>query len=397
MSEEQSFAELLEQSIDGPSYFEPGQKVEAEVVSIGREWVFINLGGKSEGSVAVREVTDDEGGVTVVAGDTVVAYFLGTQKGVMLFTTKLGKGSANAHLEEAFHGGIPVEGTVTKEVNGGFEIKLPGSVRGFCPFSQIGMARAENEEAIGCELSFKIIEYRERGKNVIVSHRKIKEEERERLLEEMKDTLQEGMTVSGTITSIKDFGAFVDTGALEGLLPISEICWGRIDDINERLTVGQKVDVVIMKLDWDKNRFSFSLKNALPDPWERVPVDFPEGSTQQGKIVKLAQFGVFVSLAEGIDGLVHISKLGAGRRINHPREVVDLGQEVEVKVESISLEEKRMSLVLVAGQIAGVDGEAAIDPDNKQGFKDYSRKEKSSKGESLGTLGDLLAAKLAKK
>lgn len=404
MSEARSFAELLEESYVEPTRLEPGQKVEAVIVRIGREWIFINLGGKSEGYFAISEVTAADGGLTVKEGDSIEAYFLSSGKGGMLFTTRLGKGSeASAHLEEAFHGGIPVEGTIEKEVKGGFNVKVAGGIRAFCPFSQTGLSRSENEAAVGRKLLFVIMEYKEAGKNIIVSHRAVLEEERRQQREKLKASLVEGMTVSGTVCSIRNFGAFVDIGGLEGLLPISEICWGRIEDIHERLHEGQQIEVKIMKLDWDNDRFSFSLKNATPDPWETVAEKYPENSTQQGVVSRLTTFGAFVTLGEGVDGLLHISVLAKGRRINHPREVVTEGQNIEVRIEAINQEERRISLS-PAEELAPrrQTAQAGTDPDaeeekQRQDYQEYMGKaEAKKKSESLGTLGDLLASRLNK-
>lgn len=402
MSEEQSFAAMLEESYVEPTRLEPGQKVDAVIVRIGRDWIFINLGGKSEGYFAVSEVTGEDGQVTVKEGESVEAYFLSSGKGGMLFTTKLGKGSeANAHLEEAFRGGIPVEGTIEKEVKGGFNVKVAGGTRAFCPFSQTGLSRTENEGAVGKKLLFLIMEYKENGKNIIVSHRAVAEEERRQQKEKLKESLKEGMTVTGTVRSIRNFGAFVDIGGLDGLLPISEICWGRVEDINERLHEGQQIEVKIMKLDWETQRFSFSLKDATPDPWESVAEKFPENSIQQGVVSRLTTFGAFVTLGEGIDGLLHISTLAKGRRINHPREVITEGQNIEVKIDSINREERRISLspteeLAPRRQTAqlGTDPDAEEEK-QRQDYKEYlSKADTKKKTESLGTLGDLLASKL---
>ncbi len=196
------------------------------------------------------------------------------------------------------------------------------------------------------------------------------------------------MKVSGTISSIRSFGAFVRIGSIEGLIPISEIGWDRVEDIQERLAVGQEVEVVAMKLDWEKDRFSFSLKQALPDPWENVAKDFPEGSRLPGTVVRLTDFGAFVMLAPGVDGLLHISKLGAGKRINHPREVVSKGQVVEVKVDNIDRDNKRISLSLAGSEQAAAE--------QKEGEEDYKQYVKE-KSDSMGTLADLLKSKFATK
>jgi small subunit ribosomal protein S1 len=366
MTKEDSFAALLEAAYEEPVRLAAGQKVKAVVVRVGRDRVFVDLGAKSEGTFPLAEVTDPEGQTTVREGDSLEVYFLAAEHGEMRCTTRLGKDAASQGLlAEAFAGGIPVEGVIEAEIKGGFAVKLAGSTRAFCPFSQLGLVRGENDEVAGLTLDFRITEYGENGRNIIVSHRQIVEEERRRQRVKLQDTLSEGMTVNGVVASIRDFGAFVDIGGLDGLLPISEICWGHVEDINERLHIGQKVEVMIMKLDWEAERFSFSLKNATPDPWNNVLVNYPEGSTHQGRVARLSNFGAFITLEEGVDGLLHISKLGGGRRINHPREVLENGQDVEVKIEAVNLEDRRISLALVDKDAAPENddnGQASLNP-----------------------------------
>lgn len=385
MAEEESFAELLEGSLVKPARYTPGQKVEARIVKISAEWIFLDLGGKSEGYLERKELQDEEGNLTVAEGDVIQAYFLSTANQELRFTTRIAGGEAGRHyLEDAWENGIPVEGLVEKEIKGGFEIKIAGELRGFCPYSQMGLQRVANPaELVGQHLPFRITQYGEKGRNIIVSHRSILEEERRKQREALRESLQEGMTVTGTISSIRSFGAFVRVGIVEGLIPISEIGWDRVEDIHERLAVGQEVEVVAMKLDWEKDRLSFSLKQALPDPWSGVEEDFPEGSQQRGTVVRLTDFGAFVSLAAGVDGLIHISKLGAGKRINHPREVVAKGQMVEVKVEKIDKENKRLSLSLARPE------KVEEEPEAEEDFTPYLK----GKSSSMGTLADLLKAK----
>jgi len=397
---EPSFADLMEHSFTEPTRLDPGQKVVATIVRIGHEWTFLDLGAKSEGYFATSELLDDQGNRELNEGDSMTAYFLSAQKGGMLFTSKLSGGAAaQAHLEEAFRSGIPVEGTVTKEIKGGYDVKIAGTTRGFCPFSQAGLQRVEAEEFIGQAFQFKIIEYKENGRNIIISRRVLLEEEREQKMAELRETLEVGMTVRGRVNSIRNFGAFINTtDGLEGLLPISEICWGRVEDINERLTVGQEVEVEISKLDWDQKRFSFSLKNLQPDPWERVTETYQEGSTHQGTISRLAQFGAFVTLEEGVDGLLHISVIGGGRRINHPREVVQEGQNIEVKIISVDPDEKRISLGTTEAlqprfSKPGKDDHKEKEDDGRENFQNF-KKENTAKPANLGTLGDLLKAKM---
>ena len=395
-SNHESFADLFKDNGPPKKQLTPGQKIKAVVVDVSQDSIFLDVGGKSEGFVDRKELEDETGDVTVETGDTLEVYFLSSARNEMLFTTKIGGGSTSlAHLEEAYRNGIPLEGFIKKEIKGGFEVTVAGKIRTFCPYSQMDIRRiTDAEDYVGEHMLFRITEYKENGRNIILSRRIILEEEREEKRELLKETLQEGMTVQGVITSIQKFGAFVDIDGIEGLIPISEIGWSRIEDIQEILTEEQKVEVVILKLDWENDRYSFSLKQTLPDPWESISQKLPVGSSHSGTVVRLTKFGAFVNLAEGIDGLIHISKLGGGRRINHPKEVLDEGQTVEVKIEDIDAEQKRLSLALV-GEMAAEESDSASE---KEDIKEFQAKHrKSATSSPMSTLGDILKAKLEEK
>ena len=396
-SNNENFADLFKDADISKKQLTPGQKIQAVVVDISQDFIFLDVGGKSEGFIDRKELENETGSVTVAPGDTLEVYFLSSARNEMLFTTKIGGGSTSrAHLEEAYRSSIPLEGFVKKEIKGGFEVTVAGNVRTFCPFSQMDIKRiSDTEDYIGQHMLFKIAEYKENGRNIILSRRIILEEKREEKRELLKEKLQEGMSVKGTITSIQKFGAFVDIDGIEGLIPISEIGWSQTKDIREVLTEGQDVEVVVMKLDWENNRFAFSLKQALPDPWEGISQKLPVGSIHSGTVVRLTKFGAFVKLAEGIDGLIHISKLGGGRRINHPKEVLEEGQTVEVKIEDVNAEEKRLSL----NRVNDEPEQDTEDADKTEAYQEYLQKSAPSTGkkDSLGTFGDILQAKLQEK
>ncbi|MCE5266115.1 MAG: 30S ribosomal protein S1 [Deltaproteobacteria bacterium] len=385
---EKSFAELLDESGMEQGWLKPGQRVEAMIVKITPEWVFIDVGGKHEGYLDRREFLDKEGNLTVKEGETVKAYFLSSQHNEKLFTTKVSAGEASrTFLADAAHNGIPVEGVVEREVKGGFEVRVAGDARGFCPFSQMGLFRvATPADWIGKRLNFKIIEFGERGRNIVVSHRAILEEERAKQKEALKASLQEGMLVKGTVVSLQKFGAFVDLGGVQALIPISEIAWEHIGDISEKLALGQEVEATILRLDWEKDRISLSLRTNLPDPWERVEKEFPEGASFTGTVARLTKFGAFVTLIPGVDGLIHISKLGRGKRITHPSEVLTEGQQILVKVEKIDRDAKRISLAPVGD--AEEEKEEALED-----FQQFVGKAPSS----FGSLGEALQKKLGAK
>jgi small subunit ribosomal protein S1 len=383
---EENFAEMFEKSFKKQDRLEPGQMVEAMIVKITADWIFLDLGGKGEGYLDKKDLIDEAGNLSVKEGDMVRAYFVSSENNEMHFTVKIGSGPGKqTQIEDAWRNRIPVEGTIAKEIKGGFEIRIGGSVRAFCPFSQLGIRREENQaDYLGRSLTFMIAEYGEDGRNIVLSRRSILEDEKRGKKEALKATLKEGMKAAGKVTSIQKFGAFVDIGGVEGLLPVSEIAWSRTEKVGDILLVGQQVEVIIKKLDWENDRFSFSLKDALPDPWESVADVYPVGSYHTGKVARLAPFGAFVTLKEGIDGLIHISKLGAGRRIAHPREVLKEGQVVEVKIEAADKVQRKLSLSLA--EISREEEEVAAT------LKDYQQKV-SEVPKTLGTLGDLLKEK----
>jgi small subunit ribosomal protein S1 len=388
-SNEENFAELFEKSFKKQGKLEPGQMVEAVIVKISEDWIFLDLGGKGEGYLDKKEMLDETGNLTVKEGDTVRAYFVASDNNEMHFTAKIGKGPGKqSQLEDAWRNQIPVEGTIAKEIKGGFEVKIGGSVRAFCPFSQTGIRRNDQQaDTIGKSFTFLIAEYGEDGRNIVLSRKSIVEDEKRNKKEALRAAISEGMKVKGTVTSIQKFGAFVDIGGIEGLLPVSEIAWTRTEKVSDILSAGQEVEVIIKKLDWENDRFSFSLKDAMPDPWERVADAYPVGSYHSGKVARLLPFGAFVTLADGVDGLIHISRLGAGKRIAHPKEVLKEGQTVEVKIEAVDLAQKKLSLSL--GEISREEEEAAA---TLQQYKDRV----SAEPQNLGTLGELLKAKMEK-
>ncbi len=337
---------MYEQSFSGMGFFKPGQAVKTEVVSISKDCVFLQLNGKSEGILDRDELTDKEGNLTVKVGDPLRVFFLNAENGEMRFTTRISGETAGAGmLEEAYHEKIPVEGLVEKEIKGGFEIKI-GTFRAFCPYSKMGEKRSDNPaDYIGKRLSFKIQEYKDNGRSILVSNRVIHEEARQERLEALKLTLKEGMVVTGSITSIQSFGAFVDLGGVQALLPVSEISRSRVEDIQALLSVGQEIQASILKIDWPSERISLSMKSLLADPWDMAREKYPEGSKHTGKVIRLADFGAFVSLEPGIDGLVHVSEISKASNLGTGREPsLKLGQALSVEILGVDQSNRRISL-----------------------------------------------------
>lgn len=387
--QEENFAEMLEKSMPKRSRLQPGQMVEARIVKISGEWVFLDLGGKGEGYLDKKEVLDEFGQATVKEGEMLRAYFLSSKNNDMVFTTRIGSGPAvKNQLEDAWKSRVPVEGTVAREIKGGFEVKI-GAVRAFCPFSQMALRRSDDKTAcINQTYRFMISEYAENGRNIVVTRRPIVEEEERTRKAELRQTLKEGMRLTGRVVSIQNFGAFVQAGGIEGLLPISELSYTRVAKVTDVLSQGQEIEVVLKKMDWQNEKFSFSLKDILTDPWDSVEAKFPVGSFHSGTVNRLMPFGAFVSLGGGIDGLIHVSRLGGDKRISHPKEAVKEGQAIEVRVETVDRANRKIGLSLA--EVSRAEAEAAAT------IKEFQQKQSASDS-GMGTLGDLLKAQMEKK
>lgn len=345
-ADEEDFASMLEESLRLPQSFSRGERVKGRVVGMNDEWVFVDLGAKGEGLVAAAEVTAPDRQRSVTVGDWLDAYYLGETDGEIQLTTRIsGAEASRALLEDAFHAKIPVEGKVQKEIKGGFEVLVGGS-RAFCPYSQMDLYREEAAGYLGQTLSFLIMEFQAGGRNIVVSRRQLLEAERRQRFEELRATLEVGATVQGTVRALEAFGAFVDLGGVDGLIPLGELSWGRVKDPREVVSVGQSVQVHVLELDWDRKRVALSLKRLTPDPWSRIRELLAEEQIVSGRVVSLAQYGAFVEVLPGIDGLIHVSRLALGRRIQHPREVLHEGEEVRVRIESIDSDQRRLALSL---------------------------------------------------
>ncbi|MBT7164516.1 MAG: S1 RNA-binding domain-containing protein, partial [Victivallales bacterium] len=327
--------------------FNVGDRIEGVITSIGRSTVFIDVGGRSDGLLDVAQVLDDEGKPTVSVGDTLTAYCLGSDEEGIRLTTKISGQVADAALGDAYEGGIPLEGKVAAERKGGYEVELQNH-KAFCPYSQIDIFKREPAAYIGERFAFIISEYSENGRNLVVSRRRLLEKEMEEQKARLRETLAPGDLLTGIVTRVVEFGAFVDIGGTEGLIHVSELSWSRTSDPADVVSEGQSVEIKVLTVDWENNRISLSLKQTQPGPWDRVESgeSFRVGMSWQGKITKIMPFGAFVELEPGLEGLIHISKLGGGRRINSPEEVVKEGEEVEVTIENIDVERQRIGLAM---------------------------------------------------
>ena len=397
----EDFATLLarfESEQEAPARAAPkvGDRVEGEVVSMGEETAFVDLGGKSEGMVALDELRDEAGELTVAVGDRLEAVVAATDRetGGLVLRVRPGRSGTGgeqawAELSQAAEHRIPVEGRVTGVNKGGVDVEVSG-VRAFCPISQLDLGYvADATEYVGRRLTFRVTRCehgRGRRPDVVLSRRDLLAEEAAARAAEARARLEAGKTVRGTVTSLTSYGAFVDLGGVEGLLHVSEISHSRVADPADVLAAGQSLEVEVLRIEPPKEpggteRISLSLRALEPDPWRQVATRFAEGSVVSGRIARLEPFGAFVELAPGIDGMIHVSELGAGRRIDHPRQAVEVGQEVTVTVLSVDPERRRIALSMAA---PGTGGEAE-DGGREDGGESAPP---GRQGGALGTLGD---------
>ena len=346
--EDVSFAELFEQSSQTPGvHVSPGDRVTGTIVKISKETVFVDLGGKSEGTAEIKEFLDEEGNLTVKEGEEVELRVSSVRRGIHLSKAIKAHGAEAVEiLLDAQRNQIPVEGRVTGVNKGGFDVELSG-MRAFCPISQIDLQYCEKpEEHVGQRYQFRIVEMKERGKNIVLSRRVLLQEEQDKKLKETLASLKPDTDVEGKVTRVMDFGAFVDIGGLEGLVHVSEISRARVDHPSSLLEAGQIIKARILKIETDKKRgqprVSLSMRVLEPEIWD-VGIPFREGEIISGKVTRVADFGAFVEVAPGVDGLVHVSEISY-QKVAHPSRLLKPGDPVEVLVLKIDEEKRRLSL-----------------------------------------------------
>jgi small subunit ribosomal protein S1 len=326
----------------------PGGVVKGRVVGITSTHVLIDVGYKSEGQIPIQEFSDRQGNVQVNVGDDVDVYFdssEGEGGGIVLSRQRAENLKLWEDLEKAFDEGRGVEGRIIGKVKGGFKVDV--GVPAFLPGSHVDIRPNRNlDRFIGTTDRFAILKFNRARGNVVVSRRALLEQERDTLKQEVLKVLEEGVILEGTVKNITGYGAFVDLGGIDGILHISDMSWGRINHPSEIVRVGEKIKVVVLKFDSEKERISLGMKQLTPDPWHTVAEKYPVGSRVQGKVISLMDYGAFVELESGIEGLVHISEMSWTRKVAHPSKILQVGQEVEVVVLNVDPGHRRISLGL---------------------------------------------------
>ncbi|MFH1811316.1 MAG: S1 RNA-binding domain-containing protein [Pseudomonadota bacterium] len=391
-TDEPSFAELLESYGDETKGPEPGSRIEASVLSVGQEYVFLQLGGHAEGMIPKLDLLE-EGELRVAVGDRVTIYVTGERDGVYTCSSGAGVSASGERpgnqeaallaLDQARVNKLPVEGVVKETNKGGFVVQVMG-VRAFCPISQIDNAYCE-DPAVHLGHSYNFLVTQLKGKrDVLVSRRKFLEREAEVQSRELWQNLEVGQVFDGTIASVQKYGAFVDIGGTQGLLHVSEIGHERVADPGSVLATGQPVRVAVKSIDKENRKISLSMKALLDDPWVDILASLAPEQEREGTVVRLAPFGAFVELTPGVEGLVHISELGQGRRIANPREAVQEGQRLTVRVLEVDTERRRIALGLPGGDTP------AKGPDARRRDDDAGAPRQHVESGGFGTLGDLL-------
>jgi len=347
-SEQLSMEELMQSSVQS---LREGEVVRGTIVAVTSDEVMVDIGFKSEGTVPIGEFIDEESGeVTVKVNDEIEVLIerIDEMEGQLrLSRDRAAKLKTWRDIEEAYKGGSSVTGRVLERVKGGLSVDI--GIRAFLPGSLVDLRPNRRlEDYIDTEVEAKIIAFDRRRSNVVLSRKAVLEDEQGKVKVETMSTLEEGKLVSGIVKNITDYGVFIDLGGLDGLLHITDISWGRVGHPNEYFQVGDEVEVVILRFDRDRERVSLGYKQRFEDPWVLVPEKYPVGKRIEGNVVSIVDYGAFIALEEGVEGLVHVSELSWTKKIKNPRSVLEVDQEVEVVVSEVDIEKRRLSLSLRA-------------------------------------------------
>lgn len=342
-----SFAELFEQSNANEVKVEIGAVIQGQVVAIDNDWITVDTGLKSEGIIERGEFLNEAGELEVAVGDTVDVVIEKVDNGMgqtVLSREKAKREESWRTLEQIHENDEVVTGLISSKVKGGFTVEI-GSVRAFLPGSLVDVRPIrETTHLEGKELEFKVIKIDKVRNNIVVSRRAVMEAENSAERDELLAKLEEGMEVQGIVKNLTDYGAFVDLGGIDGLLHITDMAWKRIKHPSEAVEVGQELKVKVLKFDRERNRVSLGLKQLGSDPWSEVEQTYPVGTITKARVTNLTDYGCFAEIAEGIEGLVHVSEMDHTNKNIHPSKVVQVGDEVNVMVLEIDGERRRISL-----------------------------------------------------
>jgi small subunit ribosomal protein S1 len=340
---EEALMEMYEESI---SRVREGEIVQGTIVQVDKEFVLVDIGYKSEGQVPIEQFMGPEGTVEAVVGDTIeimVERWEDEDGAVMLSKEKASRVKIWDDIKKAYDEDGVVEGTITSRIKGGLSVDI--GIPAFLPGSQVDLRPVRDlDQLVSQTFDFKVLKYNRKRSNVVLSRRAILEKERETKRAETLATIHEEKVMEGTVKNITEYGVFVDLGGIDGLLHITDMSWGRVNYPSQMFSVGDDITVKVLNLDLERERVSLGLKQLVPDPWTTAEEKYPIGSHVVGKVVSLTDYGAFVELEKGVEGLIHVSEMSWTRKIRHPSKVVSVGETVEAVVLNISAENRRISL-----------------------------------------------------
>jgi len=346
----ENFASLFEASLIAGEFGKEGEIVKGTIVAVQRENVVIDIGGKSEGIIALSEFADAQGQTTVKPGDVVDVYIESRENDdglVTLSKEKADKMKVWDEISAACERDELIEGTISQRVKGGLSVTIRGGVKAFLPGSQVDLRPIRNlDKLIGQTYQFKVIKFNKKRGNIVLSRRVLLEKERDEQKTKTLETLEEGKVVRGVIKNITEYGAFVDLGGIDGLLHITDMSWGRVNHPSELFQMGDEVTVRVLKYNPETERVSLGLKQTQEDPWSHAEEAFPPGKKVRGKVQSITDYGAFVELEPGVEGLIHVSEMSWTKKVKHPSKVLEVGQEVECQVLEVDAKSKRISLGL---------------------------------------------------
>ena len=348
MSEhEEDFASMFEASVKARQ-FSRGQTIEGTIVGFSPKVAFVDVGGKGEAEIDVAELKDENGNFEVAVGDRVHAMVISTTGGITLSRKGVHNAATLRELEDAFRAGIAVEGKVVQAVKGGYEVRIARE-RAFCPLSQIDIARTTDPASHeGQVYTFRVVEYKEGGRNIVVSRRKHLEEQQRARAADVRKSIVPGAVVTGRVASVLDFGAFVDLGGgIQGLLHVSEMSWSRATHPNEIVAPGDQITVKVLRVDDATEKISLGLKQLLDDPWSTVASRYEVGQVKQGRVTRVAEFGAFVELEPGIEALAHASTFAPTGRSGGWAKSVAVGTTGAFEILAVDTAQKRIGVALV--------------------------------------------------
>ena len=383
--QEEDFAALFEASVKARQ-FNRGQTVDGTIVGIGPKVAFVNIGGKGEAEIDVAELKDADGDIEMSPGDRITAMVVSTSGGIVLSRKGVRNAATQRELEDAFNAGLAVEGKVVQAVKGGYEVRVARE-RAFCPLSQIDTARTEDPNVhVGKTYAFHVIEYKNGGKDIVLSRRRLLEAEQRASADEVRKSIVPGAVFTGRVASVRDFGAFIELGGgIQGLLHVSEMGWSRVTNPNEVVAPGDQVTVKVLRVDDATQKISLGLKQLQDDPWSTVAEKYQTGQVYTGRIARIADFGVFVELSPEFTGLIPIAETGLDRNADL-RKAFAVGSNVDVVVLEVDAASRRIRL----------SKKAVAEQQERAEVREYAARPDAAPAPSLGSMADKLRGALGR-